>query len=227
MVFFALAYAIMLIQRSGESNRPVIVLSEPVDLKTAPSPQTDLPASEPLPQTDTPSDSQTPSTSTPNTPTPPSKTQNSTVVWEMSQADPTKRSTNTQGLPPPADPTPSGTAPSDTLAQDTPAQTKTPLSNQMGNQAILHPDDVPAVEHSALPHLRQTTKNDVSSIEITRQTEANTPTHSDKQALTETDTPEPTKQAEPTTKNTDNSPTPNDNVLQGVKQLLEDSKPSQ
>lgn len=149
LVFFALAYAIMLIQRSDESSRPVIVLAEPVDLKNTPpvemAPTTDT-AKTTEQTTEQITQGTTQSTAQNTAP-------NSRVVWEMSQADPTKRPTNTQGLPPPTDPALLGTAPSDTLAQDTPTQSKTPLSNQMGNQAILHPDDVPAIEHSVLPHL--------------------------------------------------------------------------
>lgn len=154
-IFLGFLYIITSL-RHTDDNHPTIILAKPVDLKnTPPTEMTTTVLSDATSSTDTPatalSAQEVPEGTTQHV-TQNSTPKTNTVVWEMSQADPTKHPA-TQGLPPPTDPAPSGTAPSDALAQDTPAQNKTPLSNQMGNQAILHPDDVPAVEHSALPHL--------------------------------------------------------------------------
>lgn len=147
-IFLGFLYAIISLHHT-DNNHPTIVLTEPVDLKN--TPPVEMPTTTDTAKTTQQATEQTTQGTTQSTAQ--NTAPNSRVVWEMSQADPTKRPTNTQGLPPPTDPVLLGTAPSDTLAQDTPIQSKTPLSNQMGNQAILHPDDVPAIEHSVLPHL--------------------------------------------------------------------------
>lgn len=204
VVFLALVYGIASIQRMDD-NRPVIVLAEPVDLKGKDTPINTI---DPTAQEITPSSTNPPpnqpttessqaKSPTLGTPIIGSKPTNSTVVWEMSQADPTKQPI-----------TSSDVAPSDTVNQTT---IDTPTSTRLGNQAILHPDDVPASEHSSLPHLARTVSPDgkASRVEISKvMADIRPETVIDK-------TPNPPKADTP-----DSPPADDGDVLEGVEQLL-------
>lgn len=212
LVFLALMAAIAQLQHKSEATRPVIVLADPPSLQKTVEPQT---AQTQAVQTTTAPPNEPPKT----TPTPTAKpVPNTPVVWEMSQRDPTKP---TAGQPIGGQPANVQNSNIQNLATTEPTSVDdTPTAPVLnGNQAVLHPDDVPAIEHRHLSHLANssTEKNTAKTTATSPEEQTPAPKNTEPQNPVPKD-PTPQNKATP---DTEVAPEPTDSdVLEGVRELL-------